>query len=579
MPLLATDVSNRRLLETWVSGDYTRRRLLFCAEFLHISLHFLRKLPTTSKTNSSLPPQPHTHTHTHPPRSLRFDQSQPVDRNGEALAREGARITSRTAILASVAAVSTLLVLCSGISLSNTRTSTGAVRERAYALRLSRDQQQQPQRQEEEEGTNATRSLPVHEGSALGSEEHDDDTAGLGSDIDAMNAAWNQPPAVAVEAGGEDKAEEDEPFYQYTLVTHVLSIGIASEEDEKNSAYLRKWLSHENRMDFVDLDRYLDTTPGINANGWPERFEDAEYAVRDVEAELASSLGEGGEPAKDLGSLYYVNAIQEARDNANVLPEHWVGIGHHVGCMYAHLYQWQYAWDHGFEDAVVLESDAPWNLGVPAFSFQDIVNHQPFDYDIIFIVAPEIVTGEYLYSFNSHGPEKDETIHMYRWNAVQQAAGLQGYVMSRRFKPKVIKHIVKSGGMDMVDAWLMTKVCSEPQADTGKYALNCYHATTAPPADGREIVVRDADVRRDTSGIVRLGRYELNSYPEDAAIPYDFGEEAEQPAAPAPSDGEPDEEAEAEHGIVAEEKANDDEGVAPAPAEEVAPGEDPIDPH
>jgi hypothetical protein len=71
------------------------------------------------------------------------------------------------------------------------------------------------------------------------------------------------------EAEEEKEKEAKEPFYQYTLTTHVFSIGIQTERDTENSANVRAWLSHENRMDFVDLDRYLETTPGINAYAWP----------------------------------------------------------------------------------------------------------------------------------------------------------------------------------------------------------------------------------------------------------------------------------------------------------------------
>jgi hypothetical protein len=140
------------------------------------------------------------------------------------------------------------------------------------------------------------------------------------------------------------------------------------------------------------------------------KFEDAEYAVRDLELELAANPGKDGRPVAGLGSVYYAQSLQQARDNNNALPESWVPIGHHVGCMFAHLYQWQYAWDKQYQDVVVLESDAPTNLAVPGFSFQDIVNHQPFDYDMIFIVKPEATTGDYLYSFNSHGGAEFKSI-------------------------------------------------------------------------------------------------------------------------------------------------------------------------
>ena len=347
--------------------------------------------------------------------------------------------------------------------------------------------------------------------------------ARLGNDGDAVYAAWHHPPAVAsAGSADQDGGGGDDDFYQYTLTTHVLVLGIDSKNDRKNAKYVREWLSAENRMDFEDLDRYLEISAGVNAYAWPKHLKDAEYAVRDLEKALEAD-GRG----KTLGDLYYAGALAEARANGGALPAGWDGaLTHHVGCMYAHMYQWQYAWDKKWENTIVLESDAPWSISVPAFSFQDIVNHQPFDYDVIFLTHGDAVTGDYLYSFDSHGPEYDSRIHMYRWNQIEGAAGLQGYIINRRFKKKLEDYVVQTGGMDMVDAWLMVKVCgSKVKNAEGEdvYALNCYHATpTEPPM--RDVILRDADVRApdESWGYVRLGKYDGNSYPEE--FEYDFRE-------------------------------------------------------
>jgi hypothetical protein len=67
-------------------------------------------------------------------------------------------------------------------------------------------------------------------------------------------------------------------------------------------------------------------------------------------------------------------------------------------------------------------------------------------------------------------------------------------------------NVVKTGYMDMVDAWLMIQVCSKRQPDTNKFGLNCYHATTQAPA-GRPISFKDENKQVD------LGLYEGNTYP------------------------------------------------------------------
>jgi hypothetical protein len=155
-----------------------------------------------------------------------------------------------------------------------------------------------------------------------------------------------------------------------------------------------------------------------------------------------------------------------------------------------------------------------------------------------------------MYSFDSHGPEYDSRLHVYRWNQMQGAAGLQGYVMQRRMKDKIEKFILKTGGMDMVDAWLMIRVCSNVNADTGTYALNCYHVSPDPPQD-REVVLRDPDVVNDDEGYVRVPRFELNSYPEEWS--YDTqGEEAAPKSEPEQDDTAATGQAEAEAPAAAE---------------------------
>jgi len=152
----------------------------------------------------------------------------------------------------------------------------------------------------------------------------------------------------------------------------------------------------------------------------------------------------------------------------------------------------------------------------------------------MFLTHGGAVTGEYMYSFDARGPEYDSRLHVYRWNQMQGAAGLQGYVMQRRMKDKIEKFIIKTGGMDMVDAWLMIRVCSNVNADTGTYALNCYHVSPDPPQD-REVVLRDPDVGNDDEGYVRVPRFELNSYPEEWS--YDTqGEEAAPKSEPEQDD-------------------------------------------
>ena len=297
--------------------------------------------------------------------------------------------------------------------------------------------------------------------------------------------------------------------FQPNFHTPVLVIGIDTEEDKRRSQYVREWLATESRLDSDILDRHVKISPGVNAYNWPNKIEDALYGVKRIEELLESDP----ENERNIGSLYYVSALESARSAANGrLPEGFFGIAHHVGCMFAHLHQWQHAWDKGWQDVIIFESDAPWNLGVPAFALQDIIDHQPSDYDVIVLTHGDTDSGEYVYSFDSHGPEYDSRINMYRWNELQGVAGLQGYVVSRRFIDKLHRYVA-GHGLDMVDAWLLLHKCSGREPDTGRFAFNCYHATPHLFRNS-PVAIREPDVVEGGRSYVRMSATTFNSYPE-----------------------------------------------------------------
>lgn len=413
-----------------------------------------------------------------PPRHDPPSQAQPeAERSPLLVTHNGARTTSRRAILVALGAVSALLFVCACVGLSSTARDGGDVLSTAATLAQSTSVEFAPRRPRAE--------------------------AHLGVPADAA--------------------------FEPNLHTPVLVIGIDTEDDERYSQYVREWLAAENRLDFDTLDRYVKISPGVNAYNWPNKIEDALYGVKRIEEMLEA------DPVNDLniGSLYYVSALESARNAGDGrLPEGWTGIAHHVGCMFAHLYQWQYAWDKGWQDVIIFESDAPWNLGVPAFALQDIVDHQPSDYDVIILTHGDADSGEYAYSFDSRGPEYVSRINMYRWNAMQDAAGLQGYVVSRRFIDKLHRYVAQHG-LNMVDAWLLVHKCGGREPDTGRFAFNCYHATPNLFRDS-PVVIREPDVVEGDRSYVRMAATDFNSYPEyveyDVAFP-DRVESASDPAA------------------------------------------------
>ena len=41
-----------------------------------------------------------------------------------------------------------------------------------------------------------------------------------------------------------------------------------------------------------------------------------------------------------------------------------------------------------------------------------------------------------------HYAEDDSVIHLCRWTDMESAAGLQAYIISKKFQPKLIQHVV-----------------------------------------------------------------------------------------------------------------------------------------
>ena len=393
-----------------------------------------------------------------PPRHDPPPQAQPeAERSPLLVTKNGARTSSRRAILVALGAVSALLFVCACVGLSSTARDAGNVPSTSATLARTTSVEFAPRR--------------PHAKAHLG-----------------------VPADVA---------------FQPNFHTPVLVIGIDTEEDKRRSQYVREWLATESRLDSDILDRHVKISPGVNAYNWPNKIEDALYGVKRIEELLESDP----ENERNIGSLYYVSALESARSAANGrLPEGFFGIAHHVGCMFAHLHQWQHAWDKGWQDVIIFESDAPWNLGVPAFALQDIIDHQPSDYDVIVLTHGDTDSGEYVYSFDSHGPEYDSRINMYRWNELQGVAGLQGYVVSRRFIDKLHRYVA-GHGLDMVDAWLLLHKCSGREPDTGRFAFNCYHATPHLFRNS-PVAIREPDVVEGGRSYVRMSATTFNSYPE-----------------------------------------------------------------
>jgi hypothetical protein len=161
-------------------------------------------------------------------------------------------------------------------------------------------------------------------------------------------------------------------------------------------------------------------------------------------------------------------------------------MSHHIGCLYAHMFDWQMSSDAKYKHTIVFESDAvdPSLLGVPLSSIQSIVNQAPKEFDLIFLTQRP-VGGKLAVSFKD---PLGTDVHLYHLTEQNGEAGLSSYIISDTFFKKLQRYMVEHGA-DMVDAWLSAKMCVKPAFDKhghfvsfdegggGSYRyLNCFHA-------------------------------------------------------------------------------------------------------
>ena len=200
----------------------------------------------------------------------------------------------------------------------------------------------------------------------------------------------------------------------------------------------------------------------INAQAWPNTIDLANDAAAPLEAEIP------------LKALYYLNALAQARKNDNKLPKGWMGVSHHVGCLYSHLRMWQLHARAKSAWTIIFESDGLYFLAVAPWQLQSVVDNAPSNADVIFLHKKDLHSGQFVRQWRTG----NEMLYMYNWDKVVGGAGLSAYMIGPRFTEKINKEIIGWRGADMVDAWLMLKMCDKK--DNGDYndahRLNCYHA-------------------------------------------------------------------------------------------------------
>ena len=132
----------------------------------------------------------------------------------------------------------------------------------------------------------------------------------------------------------------------------------------------------------------------MDPNLWPKGIDRAVYGLKTVFELL------GGDYLKPdfnlIANLPWIKSLAARDDEGRIAPP-WDGqLTHHVGCLFAHMAQWQLAKDAGNEHTYLLESDGlnPSLLSIPVGSLGSVARNAPRDYDIVIINQPLFAGGE-----------------------------------------------------------------------------------------------------------------------------------------------------------------------------------------
>ena len=238
-----------------------------------------------------------------------------------------------------------------------------------------------------------------------------------------------------------------------------------------------------------------EPTHGVDPLQWPNRIEDAQYAVKGLRSYMQSHKSDPAlvdflkvrqEPfvpsglsyGKDDGISPGINWIDtfdnfrehpwlmaiDHRGSDGKLTEEEVGRAHHIGCLFAHLYQWQLMLDRGVKKALIFESDAPRIMeAIPFWASEQVADHAPVDTDILLIRSQRVgekPPGPLVSTFlatNPHDSSEKQTINIHKYKSAGAGAGLEAYVVSSNFAKKAQAYLSRHGA-DMIDGYII-KLC------------------------------------------------------------------------------------------------------------------------
>ena len=221
--------------------------------------------------------------------------------------------------------------------------------------------------------------------------------------------------------------------------------------------------------------RNVRATPGVDVSAWPANVDFAEYAVSGVLAH-ARALPENRARADEaiLGDLPWLDILTRRDARGAVTDPELLSRGHHFGCLFAHIAQWQMAADTRNADTMVFESDGFVDglLSVPASALGAVQANAPADYDVVFLhhpgEGPQV--GDKVSAFTS---ERGDEVEMFTYEHPDGPSGLSGYMFSDRFVRKMLP-LIASRGADMVDAWIAGHLCRPLPENDWAYNLPNY---------------------------------------------------------------------------------------------------------
>ena len=221
--------------------------------------------------------------------------------------------------------------------------------------------------------------------------------------------------------------------------------------------------------------RNVRATPGVDVSAWPANVDFAEYAVSGVLAH-ARALPENRARADEaiLGDLPWLDILTRRDAHGAVTDPELLSRGHHFGCLFAHIAQWQMAADTRNADTMVFESDGFVDglLGVPTSALGAVQANAPADYDVVFLhhpgEGPQV--GDKVSAFTS---ERGDEVEMFTYEHPDGPSGLSGYMFSDRFVRKMLP-LIASRGADMVDAWIAGHLCRPLPENDWAYNLPNY---------------------------------------------------------------------------------------------------------